>query len=299
MTDSVSPAVRRQLLDANPALSRFRPLSRIIAFDDFSKGMNGWTGLVGNYEDTLDNILPEFQPMYPPQLSVANQWDAGSHGAVNGSYSLKIATRPQPGALNMVLKRLTFIEPGPIQVEMMFAVKPEASELLLSDTDFRSFGIILDLQDPDGAGAPRRAMPHIKYLNASEAGRRETWQYKSQVEQGNSVGSTGATRSHPHFVDDGWQDIPGGGQRLCYNELPTKLNWHYLRLGVDLRTMRVTALQCNGRRLPVESIETMVMPAWPNLWSMLNICLFCESNSDKRCFLFVDSVLVSGDWVDA
>lgn len=291
--------MRRILLDADPSLSRFRPLPRILCHDEFSRGLRGWTNLIGNYEDTVDNVRPGFRRMYPPQLSVANHWDTGSHGALSGSYSMKVATRPEPGALNMVLKRLTFIEPCPIQVELYFAVKPEASELRLSDTDCRSFGIVLDLQDPDGAAQPRRAMPHLKYLNVLNGERKQVWQYKAEVEDDHQVGPTGETRSHEHFSETGWRDIPGSSQRLCYNELPTKLNWHYLRLGVDLRSMRVTALQCNDKHMDVSAIETMVMPAWANLWSMLNICLFCETDSAKRCFLFVDSVLVSGDWKDA
>ena len=39
----------------DPRLSRFDPLSRVIYFDDFDRGMNGWTTLVGNYEDSLDD----------------------------------------------------------------------------------------------------------------------------------------------------------------------------------------------------------------------------------------------------
>lgn len=293
--------LRRQMLMANPGLSRFRPLPRIISYDDFStSGMAGWTSLIGNYEDTLENVLPEFRGMYAPQLSVANHWDTGSHGAMSGSYSMKIATRAHKGALNLVLKRMTYIEPCPIQVELFFAVKPEANELRLSDADVRSFGILLDLQDYDGHPEPRRAMPHLKYLNAMDGELKQRWQYKSVLEEDRMVGPTGETRSHPHFGSEGWVDVPGGEQRLCYNELPTKLNWHYLRLGVDLRSMRVTALQCNDKRMDHEAIDTMMLtPAWANLWSMLNVCLFCETDADKRCFFYVDSILVSGDWDDA
>ena len=203
---------------------------------------------------------------------------------LSGGYSMKVATRAKAGAFNMVLKRLTFRQPCPIQIEMFVAAKPEASELRLSDRDLRSFGIILDLQDPEGPGG-RRAMPHIKYLNAYKGELKQRWQYKSALERSTQIGGTGETKSHPHFADSGWSDIPGGGQRLCYNELPTKLNWHYVKLNVDLRSMRITGLQCNDRRMNVDDVGTMMMPAWPNLWCMLNICLFCESDSDKRLTL--------------
>jgi hypothetical protein len=292
--------MQRAMMRADPALSRYSPLSRILAYDDFSHGMAGWTALTGNYEDTLDNVLPAFRGMYAPQLSAATHWDTGTHGALSGTYSLKIATLPEKGALNLILKRMTFQQPGPIQVEMYFAAKPEANELRLGDRDFGAFGILFDLQDPQHTrAAGRRSMPHLKYLNARDGDLRQVWQYKSHVETDRHVGPSGETRSHPHFSADGWKDIPGGEQILCYNELPTKLNWHYLRVGVDLVTMRVTALQCNDRHFDVGPIETMEMPAWPNLWNMLNVCLFCETASDKRSFFYVDSILVSGEWGDA
>ena len=63
--------------------------------------------------------------------------------------------------------------------------------------------------------------------------------------------------------------------------------------------MAVTELRCNDRVFDTEAVETMVFPAWPNLWCMLNVCLFCETDTDKRVFFYVDSVLLSGDWDDA
>ena len=45
--------MRRAIREADPQLSRFDPLPRIICLDDFDRGMCGWTQLVGNYEITL------------------------------------------------------------------------------------------------------------------------------------------------------------------------------------------------------------------------------------------------------
>lgn len=42
------------LLRSNPRLSRFDPLDRIIFHDDFDEGLNGWTLVAGNYEDSFD-----------------------------------------------------------------------------------------------------------------------------------------------------------------------------------------------------------------------------------------------------
>src|SRR5918998_3853968 len=89
------------LRQADPTLSRFDPLPRIIAFDDFDRGFCGWTQLVGNYEHSLDSMLPGYAQHTSPMLSTLPHWDAGSHGGVGSSYALKIATRPRRGAQNV------------------------------------------------------------------------------------------------------------------------------------------------------------------------------------------------------
>ena len=73
---------------ADPRLSRFDPLRRIIAFDDFDRGFCGWTQLVGNYEHTLDAMLPGYAQHTPAMLSTLPTWDFGSHGSVDGSDSI-------------------------------------------------------------------------------------------------------------------------------------------------------------------------------------------------------------------
>ena len=81
--------------------------------------------------------------------------------------------------------------------------------------------------------------------------------------------------------------------------MPTKYNWHYFKMGFDLRTMSFTSLQCNDRIFDVSALEPMRMPAWPNLNCLFNVCWTVEADSHKRSFLYLDSVLVSGDWEDA
>ena len=65
---------------ANPQLSRFDPLGRILCYDDFDAGLNGWTGLIGNYEDSLDTMLPDYRDLRPPMLSNLTMWDTGTAG---------------------------------------------------------------------------------------------------------------------------------------------------------------------------------------------------------------------------
>jgi hypothetical protein len=235
--------------------------------------------------------------MSQPMLSNGTHWDTGSHGGHDGTYVLKIASRPRPRTVYKALKRFTLRNACPIQIEAYVALKPEATDLALSARDAGAFGLLLDLQDNE-----RRIMPHVRYLNAFNGERIEKWQFKRKLEEPIDVGgenSLGETRSHHHFGPDGWEDVLGGHQQLCYNEVPTKYNWHYLRMGFDLRSMSFTALQCNDRVFDASTLEPMQMPAWPNLNCLFNVCWTVEADSNKRSFAYLDSVLVSGDWEDA
>lgn len=281
------------LLRANTHLSRFDPLPRILFADDFDRGMQGWTGLIGNYEGTLDAMLPPYRDLRPPQLSNVTVWDTGTDGSLAGTYALKLATRPRAGSLAVGIKRATFRRAGPIRLEAYFVFKPEASELLLSETDVRAFGVLFDLQDGDRKPSPERVMPHLRYLNALNGAAVARWQYKPRRPTFHEIGGSGKTRSHFHLGPEGWEDLPGGEQRLCYNEIATKQNWHYLRLDFDLVEMRFLAFQCNDRTFDVSGIEPMRMPAMANLWCMLNTVFFVETDRDKRAFLYLDSVVLS------
>jgi hypothetical protein len=271
-------------------LSRFDPLPRILLYDDFDMGFQGWTGLIGNDERSLDSILPGFRDLRPPMLSNATMWDTGSAGSLDGTYSLKLSTRPQPQSMGVAVKRTTWRDPGLLRMEAYVAFNPEASELRLGDRDLRSFGFAFDLQD-----ASRRVMPHLRYVNARDGEGVQRWQFKRQREPLADIGGSGETRSHFHLADTGWEDLPAEPQPLCYNEIATKQNWHYLRVGFDLKTMAFTEFRCNDREYDVSALEPMVIPAMPNLWDMLNLVFWVEADCEKRAFLYLDSVLLSGD----
>ena len=53
---------------SQPQISRFDPMKRIIFFDDFDNGIGGWTELIGNYEGSLDTVLPPYVDHRPPQV---------------------------------------------------------------------------------------------------------------------------------------------------------------------------------------------------------------------------------------
>lgn len=294
MGPRVPSAVRDSRL-ADPALSRFDPMSRILVLDDFDRGFCGWTQLVGNYEGSLDSMLPSYQQHTHPQLSTLPHWDAGSHGAVDGGYALKVQTRPRRGSRNVAIKRLTFRRPGPLRLELYFTFKPEATELVLSETDVRSVGFLYDLQHGDAHAGGERVMPHVRFLNALDGAHLQRWQYKDTTTPFRKLGTQDKTVTHDHLAPEGWKDVPGGGQRLCYNEIPTKVNWHYLRFDFDLAAMRMIELQCNDRVHDLSGLASIRIPAMRNLWCMLNVCLFAETDVDKRAMLYVDSVCLSGE----
>jgi hypothetical protein len=102
--------------------------------------------------------------------------------------------------------------------------------------------------------------------------------------------------THDHLSPNDWEDIPGAGQTLCYNEIPTKINWHYLRFDFDLATMRWMEFQCNDQTFVCPDTGSITIPAMPNLACMLNLVFFCESDTAKRSFFYLDSVLLSGEF---
>ncbi len=283
-------------IPAQPGPGRFDPLPRILCHDDFDTGLCGWGALIGNYEGSLDTLLPGYRDLRPHMLSNLTAWDTGTAGALSGTYAMKLATRAQPGSLAVGIKRLTFRQPSRIRAEYYFTFKPEAVELRLSDTDVRAVGFGFALQDGDrkGEGA-RRVMPHLRYLNSVEGQPVQRWQFKRALEPMRHIGGSGQTRSHFHLAPTGWEDVPDGDQRLCYNEIATKQNWHYLRVGIDLDAMCFTEFRCNDRLFDHTAIAPMVLGAMPNLWCMLNLFVWVEADCGKRAFLYVDTAMLSAE----
>lgn len=288
----------------NPKLSRFDPFERILYFDDFDNGMGGWTAHIGNYEGSLDTMLSPYSDLRPAMLSNLTMWDVGTVGAMDGTYALKLATRPEHGHMALLIKRHTWRALGNIRLECYLTYKPEASEMALGELDVRAFGVGLDLQDDEA-----RWMPQYRFLNAlgglSAAGASThqgslgkpvgKWQQRTETGTITDIGGSGKTVSHWHLSSDKWTDIPDGGQELCYNEIPTKMNWVYLAVDVDLRSRTVTQLRCNDKIVngPLQYVQ---LPAMPNLRGMLNTFFWVETDSDKRAFLYLDSVVLSARW---
>jgi hypothetical protein len=95
---------------------------------------------------------------------------------------------------------------------------------------------------------------------------------------------------------DDWKPF-GGPQELCYNEVPTKVNWHYVRWVIDTSTRSNIELQVNDtvydmRDVPVPPYEE----EYGSLQNLLNFYVSVRTHTDVRNFLYLDSVLISVDW---
>ena len=279
---------------AAPLGGLFEPLPRILFHDDFNRGPSGWGALIGNYEDRIDTMLPEYRDMRGPMLSNLSMWDAGTSGAIGGSYALKLATRPKPGAFSVAIKRFTFRHWCTVRVEAIVTFKPEASALELGETAVRAVGMVLDLQHADRqSSTPLRVMPHVRYLNAFAGERVERWQYKKPAR-------AAARHRAP------WQDLvplpsgvaPVGGHPRRRPAAVLQRDRHQAQLVLSASRLRSAGDAVS--RTPMQ--RTRVRPQRrcadepagdAHLWSMLNIVFWVESDAPRRAFLYLDSVVVS------
>lgn len=289
------------------ALERFNPLRRILTVDSFDSGISGWTALSGNHDGRLESMRPLYRDLRPPTLSSVDFFDIGSHGAMSGNYVMKLATRPVPLSSSVAIRRLTMRRPGPVQVEMYFAFKADVNPAPShgwdgnqdpGEFDFGSFTVSNDVTLP---GGERRHMA-IRYQNVSTGGELvHEWQYKTdlqattrrQLEQ-----PTTGNATDMHTVDpDAWKTVPDGRQDLCYNEIATKVNWHYLRWQFDTAAGRMVELEVNDRVLDLRSVP---VPTFPERYSaldgLLNLLIDVQTQSAVRNFLFIDTVVISADW---
>jgi hypothetical protein len=274
---------RNILLSSNPDLSKFKPLDFILFYDDFDKGLNGWTEIIGNYPSErlgdLDALPSDFSDMRPPMLSNVVMFDIGTHGSLNGLYCLKLATRPIKGHIALAGKRCTWPFKGKIKIETYLAFKPEGPEGKINDV--RAFRIGMDIQDDT-----KRSWPSIRYLVSEEGKLYQKWQYFKE-------GRPDAWKPGQSFQTVTWNDVENGEQELCYNETPTKINWHYVSYTFDLSSWEYKELICNDRRYDLSGIKPKTVETYPLLRGLMNIGLLIQTDSNRRAFLFVDSILVS------
>jgi hypothetical protein len=307
--DAATDGFRRAILQADPRLSKFNPLPRILCHDDFDDGISGWCELVSNHDGNLDTLRPVMKDLRPPQLSNCTFFDIGTHGSVDGAYALKLATRPRPFHTAVAIKRLTYAKPGLVQFEMYFTFKAEQvfdgsrgrrafdGNLSPSELNFGDFTIGNDICEGENGA---RYHCTLRYQNTDAGGAPvQKWMYATSVETTTKMDRQGQGQSQDFHVRSpgDWKEIPGGHQPLCFNETATKINWHYFRWVFDTARRRNTELQVNELTLDLRDIP---VPAYDHpyraLNHLLNFLIDVRTHAPVRNFFFVDSVVISVDW---
>jgi hypothetical protein len=302
-------------LGSDPMLARFNPLPRLLAVDRFNTTQHGWTELIGNYDGTGDlaTVEPHMRDFRPPQLSSCSFFDIGTHGTLSGDYALKLATRPYPGHTATGIRRLTMAGKGLVQLETHLAFKAEANVGPLppgrdqvawdannhpSEGDFGAFTVATDIASDGGL----RYHTVMRYQNTDLDGAMTgRWMYPSVPEptprdhfRGKSQLPYGADFTAPNPED--WHQV-GEPFEFCVNEVPTKINWHYLRWQIDTEQRRNVELQLNDltidlRDVPVPPYEER----YQTLENLLNFYFSVRTHNGVRNFLFLDTVVISVDW---
>jgi hypothetical protein len=285
-------------------LSKYSPLKNILFADDFDEGLNGWCELIGNHDGDLNKVRNVMADLRPPQLSSANFFDIGSHGSLGGTYSMKLATRAKAGHMAQAIKRATSRSDGRVRVEFYFTYKAEQlfdqaghwdGNIDPSETNFGDFTISNDICEGDEGVRYHCA---LRYLNTDKQGKLvQQWMYKTSVQPSTKMVMSGMVKPNYdyHVIDENdWQPVPNGQQPLCYNEIPTKINWHYLRWDFDTRLRRNVELQVNNKVMPLHDIPVPVFEHhYKALNRLMNFCLDVRTHRPVRNFLFIDSVVAS------
>ncbi|HIG29553.1 MAG TPA: hypothetical protein EYQ50_17855 [Verrucomicrobiales bacterium] len=174
---------------------------------------------------------------------------AGTHGALNGNYALKLTTKPTaaaydkppiPGSQGLAIKRLSARGQGKTQIELWYTYKPEQDRVGIGENDIRAFGVCFDIQDHED-----RYFIGLRYLNSMDGKYVGRWQYAQANDvtdkewaydtEGDwckrGIDPQWFGKAHEDGSTDGWQWVLDGEQKLVYNESDDKVNWQYLRSG--------------------------------------------------------------------
>jgi hypothetical protein len=301
----------------------YRPLKHILFSDDFDKGLNGWLNLMPNFRQDIFNYYPAqegWTKWGPPMLSSATYGYAGTHGSLHGTYSMKLSTRavanpaeqlPAPGSQGIAIKRLTHIDKGFLRCEMYYSFTAEQNTPGIGEDAIRSFGFFWDSTDSES-----RTFFGARYLNCANGKMQQRWQlfkvnpdskepwgYQGESAPGDTpdekvtlergIDTLWLGKRYPNGSTDGYYDIPDSTQKLCYNETPDKINWHYFSLTVDMDKGEYVELRSVNRRFDLRGIPATKVSRYPRIDWLLNPVLFIESDSNRRVFLYVDSIVNS------
>lgn len=303
-------------LDAG--LSKYQPLKKIICYDDFDKGLNGWMDLHPNYVGENFNTLRfshvDKTQWGPIMLSSASFRFAGTHGSMDGTFSMKLSTRPiagpyteapVPGSLSHGIKRLTTHLPNGLrQFEMWYAYTPEQDRQGLSEQAMRAFGVFFDIQDEE-----HRYFAGVRYVNAVDGEMVRKWQIFQAKDVSDLEWAYGVENDWcKHGIDamwygkrrkdgstDGFEWIEDGYQDLCYNESDDKINWSYLKLVVDTKKREYVEFQSGNKTFDLRGIKPTLTAPYARIKGLFNPSVWVENDTDRRVFLYVDSIIISGE----
>ena len=304
--------------------SRFQPLDRILIHDVFHTGFNGWMEIMPNFNEAPDfdespSILVKHQ-WAPVMLSTATFRYPGSHGALSGQYSLKVSTRPvanpyqempRPGSMGHAIKRLSFHQASRqyLQFEMWFAYTAEQDKVDgsgelpgLHEQSIRAFGAGWDLQERGN-----RYFAGVRYLNAVDGKLQKKWQliYPSAKDDRDwAYGTDGDwcikgvdpfwfARRYADGRHDAFRDVEKGSQQLVYNETDCKINWQYFRLLIDTRNRTYVEMQCQDKIFDLNRHPIYVVDPYARIEGLMNPLVWIETDTNRRVFLYIDSVVVS------
>ena len=105
----------------------------------FDRGFCGWTQLVGNYEHSLDSMLPGYAQHSQAMLSTLSTWDSAATGPSTGATPQARHEAPRRHTeRHHQTSHVPQARSGPSRV--LLHVQAEANELRLSETDVRSIG---------------------------------------------------------------------------------------------------------------------------------------------------------------
>lgn len=250
----------------------------------------------------------------PVMLSNANFGYAGTHGALNGIYSLKLATKaeanpyqepPAPGGMSHAIKRLSARGRGLTQFEMWYTYKPEQDRIGLGEKDIRGFGVCFDVQD-----RAHRHFVGVRYLNSMDGQLQRRWQFAQAADvtdeewaydtEGDwckrGIDPMWFGKRHADGSTDGFRFIPNGTQKLIYNESDDKINWMYLRFLLDTQKREYVELESMNRLLDMRGLRPTLVAPYAGIQSLLNPVVWVEADTDRRVFLFIDSIVISTEF---
>jgi hypothetical protein len=314
----IAAELRDAIRSTDPRLSKYDPLPRILAVDDFNDGLHGWVELGGNYNGRgdLESLDHHFRDFRPPQLSSANFFDVGTHGGMTGTYSMKLATRARKGHTATGIRRLTMSGRGLLQIEAYIAWKTEANlsgteeeantygditwdaNSHPSEAQFGAFTVATDL-----CGDGIRYHNVMRFVNSDWDGHLiQKWAYPVVPEPTPHERWAGE-HDYGYAADftapnpDDWRFVSEDRVETCYNEVPTKINWHYLRFVIDTSTRSNVELQFNNSVIDLRDVPVPpYADKYESLENLLNFYFSVRTLSGVRNFLYLDSVVISADW---